>query len=48
VPEESPNGGAKQRLADGEWVVVAYCSDAKNGEKEETSAGIFLFIGRGE
>jgi alkylation response protein AidB-like acyl-CoA dehydrogenase len=44
VCEESPNDGAKWWLTDGEWAVVAYLGDGENGEKEEASAGVFLFI----
>jgi hypothetical protein len=44
VCEESPNDGAKWWLTDGEWAVVAYLSDGENGEKEEASAGVLVFI----
>jgi hypothetical protein len=48
VREESPNGGAKQRLAGDEWAAVAYLGDGENGEKEKDSAGVSLFIVGGE
>jgi hypothetical protein len=44
VHEESPNGRAKQRLADSEWAVVAYLGDGENGEKKEAPTDVFLFI----
>jgi hypothetical protein len=35
-------------LAAGEWAAVAYLGDGENGEREEASADVFLFIGGGE
>jgi hypothetical protein len=47
VREESPNGGAKQWLAGGEWVVVAYLDDGENGEIGGCFPRLVIFIGEG-